>query len=65
MFGGAALVRMVVIGAIITFVMAFIVSLRRQSSSRLPEKRWRGEPMDLGGGGDEARPWWRRWRGRR
>lgn len=63
LFGSASLVRLVVIGAIMTFVMAFILSLRRQSGSRLPEKRWRGEPMDLGGG--EGRPWWQRWRGRR
>jgi hypothetical protein len=62
--GGTSVVRLVVIGAIILFVGAFIFSLRRQSISRLPEKRWRGEAMDL----DEARgrgSWWNRWRSRR
>ena len=63
-FGSASLVRFLIIGGIMTFVGAFILSLRRQSASRLPEKRWRGEPMDVGGGG-ETRPWRRRWRSRR
>lgn len=62
--GGTSVVRLVVVGAIILFIGAFIFSLRRQSISRLPEKRWRGQPMDL----DEARgrgSWWNRWRSRR
>jgi hypothetical protein len=63
-FGSRSLVRFVIIGAIMTFIGAFVMSLRRHSTGRVPEKRWRGEPMDLGGGG-ESRPWWRRWRSRR
>ena len=62
--GGASLVRLFIIGAIVLFIGAFIFSLRRQSATRLPEKRWRGQPMDL----DEARgpgSWWDRWRSRR
>ena len=62
--GGASLVRLFIIAAIVLFIGAFIFSLRRQSASRLPEKRWRGQPMDL----DEARgqgSWWNRWRPRR
>jgi hypothetical protein len=62
--GGASIVRGVVIAAIILFIGAFIFSLRRQSASRIPEKRWRGQTMDL----DEARgrgSWWSRWRSRR
>jgi hypothetical protein len=63
-FGSESLVRFVIIGGIVTFLGAFIMSLRRHSSSRLPEKRWRGEPMDLNSGGDSP-SWWRRWRSRR
>jgi hypothetical protein len=62
--GGASLVRLFIIGAIVLFIGAFVFSLRRQSASRLPERRWRGQPMDL----DEARgpgSWWDRWRSRR
>src|SRR3990170_1926280 len=62
--GGASLVRLFIITAVLLFVGAFIFSLRRQSASRIPEKRWRGQPMDLSqqGGSD---PWWKRWRFRR
>lgn len=62
--GGASVVRMVVIAAIVLFIGAFVFSLRRQSASRIPDKRWRGQPMNL----DEARgrgSWWSRWRSRR
>jgi len=61
---GGSVVRLVVIGAIVLFIGAFIFSLRRQSASRLPEKRWRGQPMDL----DQPHgtgSWWKRWRSRR
>lgn len=60
--GGASLVRWMIIGGILLFVFAFVLSLRRQSSSRVPEKRWRGETLDLDSGGE---PWWKRWRSRR
>ena len=62
--GGASIVRMFVIAAIVLFIGAFIFSLRRQATSRLPEKRWRGQPMDM----DQTRgsgSWWNRWRSRR
>lgn len=62
--GGGSIVRLFIIAAIVLFIGAFIFSLRRQSASRLPEKHWRGQPMDL----DEARgsgSWWNRWRSRR
>src|SRR3989337_1783380 len=45
--GGASLVRLFIITAVLLFVGAFIFSLRRQSASRIPEKRWRGQPLDL------------------
>ena len=62
--GGASLVRLFIITAVLLFIGAFIFSLRHQSVSRIPEKRWRGQPMDLSqqGGSD---PWWKRWRFRR
>lgn len=59
-----SVVGIIFIGGILLFIGAFIVSLRRQSASRLPEKRWRGQPMDL----DQPREsdsWWNRWRSRR
>jgi len=62
-FGSQSVVRLFIIGGIILFIGAFIFSLRRQSASRLPEKRWRGQPMDLEPGSEA--PWWKRWRSRR
>jgi hypothetical protein len=37
------------IGALIVFVTAFILSTRGGPVSQAPEKRWRGEVMDLSG----------------
>ncbi len=51
-----------IFGGILAFIGAFIFSLRRQSASRLPEKRWRGQPMNLDEPGGS---WWKRWRSRR
>lgn len=51
-----------IFGGILAFIGAFIFSLRRQSTSRLPEKRWRGQPIDLDEPGGS---WWKRWRSRR
>jgi hypothetical protein len=62
--GSASIVRVFVIGGIVVFIGAFVFSLRRQSASRLPEKRWRGQPMDLDGPGASG-SWWDRWRSRR
>jgi hypothetical protein len=62
-FGSPSVVRLFIISGIVLFIGAFIFSLRRQSTSRLPEKRWRGQPMDLEPGGEA--PWWKRWRSRR
>jgi hypothetical protein len=62
-FGSQSIVRLFVIGGIVLFIGAFIFSLRRQSASRLPEKRWRGQPMDMRPSGET--PWWKRWRSRR
>ena len=59
--GSGSLVKLFFGAGIALFIGAFIFSLRRQSSSRLPEKRWRGQPIDLG----ESEPWWKRWRSRR
>ena len=60
--GSPSLVRILIIGGILAFIAAFILSLRRQSSSRMPEKRWRGQPLNLEEPGDS---WWKRWRSRR
>ena len=60
--GSPSLVRILMIGGFLAFIGAFIFSLRRQSASRLPEKRWRGQPMDLDEPGGS---WWKRWRSRR
>ena len=51
-----------IFGGILVFIGAFIFSLRRHSGSRSPEKRWRGQPMDMDEPGDS---WWKRWRSRR
>jgi hypothetical protein len=61
---GGSIVRLVVIAAIVLFIGAFIFSLRRQSASRLPDKRWRGQPMDLDQPHEQG-SWWKRWRSRR
>lgn len=63
--GSRSIVRLLIIGGIVLFIGAFILSLRRQPSSRLPEKRWRGQPMDLDRPGESGEPWWKRWRSRR
>jgi hypothetical protein len=58
-FGGGV-TRWVIAGAILAFIGAFVMSLRRHS--RPQEKLWRGKPMDLNspGVGDRLRSWWRR-----
>ncbi len=61
-FRGSNIGSILIFGGILAFIGAFIVSLRRQSASRLPEKRWRGQPMDLDEPGGS---WWKRWRSRR
>lgn len=65
--GGDGLVRWVIAGAFVLFIVAFVMSLRRNSpGGRAPEKLWRGKPMDLRGPGmgDRLRSWWRRRGGR-
>jgi hypothetical protein len=59
-----SIVRLFIIGGIVVFLVAFILSLRRHSSASAPEKRWRGQPMDLDARG-EGQSWWKRWRSRR
>ncbi len=61
-FRGSSIGNILIFGGILAFIGAFIFSLRRQSASRLPEKRWRGQPMDLDEPGGS---WWKRWRSRR
>ncbi len=61
-FRGSGIGSILIFGGILAFIAAFIFSLRRQSASRLPEKRWRGQPMDLDEPGGS---WWKRWRSRR
>ncbi len=61
-FRGSNIGSILIFGGILAFIGAFIFSLRRQSASRLPEKRWRGQTMDLDEPGGS---WWKRWRSRR
>ncbi|MBI1885475.1 MAG: hypothetical protein HYS09_04060 [Chloroflexi bacterium] len=63
--GGDSGGRILIGAALLIFVVAFVLSLRRQG--RIPEKRWRGQPMevDSSGMGSRLRSWWERWRGRR
>ncbi len=63
--GSPSFTRGVIVAGIVIFLVAFVLSLVRQSQA--PEKRWRGEPMELGGRGASGRlrSWWGRWRGRR
>ena len=61
-FRGSNIGSILIFGGILAFIGAFIFSLRRQSASRLPEKRWRGQTMDLDEPSDS---WWKRWRSRR
>jgi hypothetical protein len=58
--GGANVTRWVIAGAIVAFIGAFVMSLRRHS--RPQEKLWRGKPMDLSAPsvGERLRSWWRR-----
>jgi len=66
--GGDSVTRYVIVGGIVLFIAAFVLSLRRSADGgRPPEKRWRGEPMELGGPrtGGRRRSWWGRWRSRR
>ena len=61
--GGADVTRWVIAGAIVLFIVAFVMSLRRNApGGRAPEKLWRGQPMDLHGPGVgvRLRSWWRR-----
>ena len=53
-------VRWIIAGAIVAFVLAFVLSLRRQS--RPPQKYWRDKPLDLRtpGPGTRLRSWWDR-----
>jgi len=64
--GGTDVTRWVIAGAIVLFIGAFVMSLRRHS--RPPqEKLWRGKPLALEGPGvgERLRSWWRRRRIRR
>ena len=50
------------IGAIIVFVTAFILSTRSSGPvSNVPEKRWRGQPLDLSEPSwpDRFKAWWK------
>lgn len=64
-FGSGSITRFVIAAGLVGFIAAFILSLRR--TSRPPEKRWRGQPMELQGPGvgDRLRSWWERWRSRK
>lgn len=59
--------RILLIGGIGGFIAAFVISLFRTGQERYPEKRWRGQPIELQepGVGHRFRNWWGRRRGRR
>jgi hypothetical protein len=58
---GSDLTRWVVAGAVIAFIAAFVMSLRRHS--RPAQKYWRDKPMDMRSPG-RLRSWWDRRRRR-
>jgi hypothetical protein len=62
--GSSDIWRWVIVGGVLLFIAAFIMSLRRHS--RPPSQRyWRDRPLDLDErGGGERRSFWDRWRGR-
>lgn len=61
---GDAVGRVLVLGGLGTFALVFLLSLRR--ASQPPEKRWRGQPLDLRlQKGPRLLSWLERWRGRR
>jgi len=64
--GDSGIWTYIIAAGVLLFVLAFVMSLRRQSGGGSAPKYWRDRPLDLkrGGGGDE-RSWWDRWRGRR
>lgn len=47
------------IAALIVFATAFFLSIASGTSRKAPEKRWRGEPLDLSGPGwpDRLKAW--------
>ena len=49
------------IGAIIVFVTAFILSTRGGPTANAPEKRWRGQPLELNEPSwpDKLKAWWK------
>jgi hypothetical protein len=57
--------RVLVLGGLGAFALIFFLSLRRVGQP--PEKRWRGQPLDLGrpSVGRRFLGWLGRWRGRR
>ncbi|HZP26168.1 MAG TPA: hypothetical protein VFB90_03880 [Dehalococcoidia bacterium] len=65
--GGEPLGRLLIFGGIGGFILAFVLSISRGAQGNYPEKRWRGQPMELQGPsvGQRLRTWWGRWRHRR
>ncbi len=59
--------RILLIGGIGGFIAAFVISLLHTDQKRYPEKRWRGQPIELHepGVGRRFRNWWGRRRFRR
>ena len=60
--GGDSVTRYLIVGGIVLFIAAFVLSLRRPTQGPHVEKRWRGQPMDLHGPsvGLRLRSWWQR-----
>jgi len=58
---GSDLTRWIVAGAIVAFIAAFVMSLRRHSKP--PQKYWRDKPLDIRTPG-RLRSWWDRQRRR-
>ena len=66
--GSGGVWNYIIAAGIVLFIVAFIMSLRRQSGSGgAATKYWRDRPLDLkrGGTSTSERSWWDRWRNRR
>jgi hypothetical protein len=64
--GSSGINRWLIVGGLFVLLLGFVLSWRRGTRARMPERRWRGQPMELDEDrGDRLRSWWERWRSHR